>query len=67
MKEQTEQSAIQEIEFLRQQLVKTVPTKGYTSKETIQLSQELDKALNQYNQIQLDNRQHTSCRKVNSY
>ncbi|WP_044895983.1 aspartyl-phosphate phosphatase Spo0E family protein [Bacillus alveayuensis] len=40
-----------EISLKRQQLIETANLKGYTSQETIQISQELDKLLNKYQKL----------------
>lgn len=41
---------MQQIEDLREQLSKLASEKGYTHKETINISQQLDRLLNQYNE-----------------
>jgi len=66
MKKRTEQSTLKEIELLRRQLAQTVDNKGYTSSKTIQISQELDHALNRYTHLKQANLSHESYKKVNS-
>jgi stage 0 sporulation regulatory protein len=41
----------QEIEHLRNQMIEIVKKKGLTSKEALQISRNLDKLLNEYQQI----------------
>lgn len=42
------ESIQQEIEILRRQMIESAKTKGYTSCETIQLSQKLDTLINEH-------------------
>lgn len=48
----TEQTILKEIEVLRRRLVQIVDNKGYTDSQTIQISQELDYVLNDYDYLQ---------------
>lgn len=45
-------NVLDRIEFLRNEMTKVALKKGFTSKESIVISQELDKLLNLYDQVQ---------------
>ncbi|MBM7572202.1 aspartyl-phosphate phosphatase Spo0E family protein [Aquibacillus albus] len=45
---------LQRIEFLRKQMTEVALAKGFTSTESIALSQELDKLLNHYQQLKVN-------------
>jgi len=61
-----EQVTLKEIELLRQELLQVVEHKGYTNGRTIQISQELDRALNYYHYLQQVKQNQISYRKVHS-
>lgn len=42
---------LKRIEFLRKQMTNIAMQEGFSSKESVEVSQELDKMLNQYNKI----------------
>ncbi|WP_430786270.1 Spo0E family sporulation regulatory protein-aspartic acid phosphatase [Virgibacillus flavescens] len=45
-------NVLDRIEFLRKEMTKVAFEKGFTSKESIVISQELDKLLNLYDHVQ---------------
>jgi len=45
---QSEQAMLRKVEQLRNKLNQVITDKGYTDRETIELSQALDKSLNEY-------------------
>lgn len=46
---------LERIEFLRNEMTKVAFKKGFTSQESINMSQELDKLLNLYDNVQKKN------------
>ncbi|ASN05928.1 aspartyl-phosphate phosphatase Spo0E family protein [Virgibacillus necropolis] len=48
----TIEQLLKRIEFLRNEMTKVALKKGFTSRESIMISQELDKLLNLYDSIQ---------------
>lgn len=54
MVKQSVQATLKEIELLRNKLTKTINNKGYSDKQTIEVSQQLDETLNYYNYLQQD-------------
>lgn len=63
---QAEQALLRQIEQLRKKLAQAVQYKGYTDRQTIQLSQLLDESLNDYHHIKYV-KQHREGKKVNSF